>query len=251
MEDRQCKVCFENKPLEEFPPFGVNGKRQFTCNDCQGKNAPIQPAGFVKAATGAHLMLKQTCAWEGCDNLCASDGSGNPLSFCAEHQLEHLASIAVGKTTVAPPKPAGTCAQLGCYEPRAISKGGKTYSYCAEHQRQHQNQYNQAWRDKKASEPSRTTNAQRDAGFSRNEKNRAKILDAQQSVKLCLVDYDRDEMVFIEGTVKLRTVTHRASLEAENFELLLEGHTEDGYIVVERGIPPVAPGIDSALEWRD
>jgi hypothetical protein len=90
----------------------------------------------------------------------------------------------------------------------------------------------------------RGTAAQRDSGWV----NQPGSIKGREIIKILVVDHITDEMIFVDGTVTLRTKTHADHLLPGGFDLLLDCHAEqDGYKIYERG----SLGIASRYAGRD
>ena len=96
--------------------------------------------------------------------------------------------------------------------------------------------------------PRKLTAAQQAAGF-QSAPPAAKA--TANTFKLCIIDYDADTMTFVEGKVTRRCKTDALKLLPGGWEILLAKHHDEGYVVVERGTPPVQPGVLSSYDWRD
>lgn len=137
------------------------------------------------------------------------------------------------------------CSRDGCNEPRAVSSSGKVLTYCREHQREY-------WKNWNAKQPGDKGNQKR--GPKPKPPEPRPLTEAQMvsSVfKLCIIDYNQDTMTFVEGKVTRRCKTDALKLLPGGWEILLAKHQEDGYLIVERGTPPVQPGITASYDWRD
>lgn len=144
LSDRQCKVCHQYKPDFEFRSNG--SKRSFTCNECEGADAPAQPAEFAhkfEKPDSAPLLIKPTLPAAFMDEedapeekLCRKCGSSFPAT--EEYFYRQRGSlVSPCKACQSEQRQVGTldkpCNHPDCSEPRHVTKSGRVQSYCTKH----------------------------------------------------------------------------------------------------------------------
>lgn len=222
MEDRQCKICLQFKPLEEFQLWGERGRRSFTCRDCVGINAPVEPLEFRRK--GIPQIIKMCCV-DDCDEP-ASDGHPK----CYRHMLEQWAEA---RNSLRPHGDTTTCIEPGCNEPRAMMKSGKFYQRCEEHQKAYNAAKNRGSREKKGTQS--LTEAQKHAGFDRNPRKANK--DSKVEL-VCIIDHNADTMTFMEVKITLQCKSDALNMLPLSWRGVTESIAAKGYKIVERGERP-------------
>lgn len=228
MEDRQCKICMQYKPLEEFNLSGVPGKRFFTCRDCEQLVAPVQPSEFVAKFSARPITM---CCTTDCD-----EPAHDNYPKCYRHMLEQWAEVAANTLPNGRAKPKGErktiCAYEGCEELRYVAPSGPKHKYCSKHYNEYQREKREL-RANKGKPP--LTEAQRHAGFDRDEKQVRVKGDVR---KVCYIDHATDVMVFGEFHITRVCKADELNMHPMAFQGVMETITAKGYKIVERGERP-------------
>lgn len=184
------------------------------------------------------------CNVPGCDQPRMKRANGEFHTRCTAHMREYWKKANHGELDHSKK---GLCLTEGCEEPRHTSKDGHVYPYCAAHQKEQSKAANKKQREKKhAAAP--MTEAQQHAGFDRNPQ----VANTKgEAFKVCIIDYDKDTMTFVEGRVTRRCKTDALALLPGGWQILLDGHADEGYTIVQRGTPPPIADLDSRYDWSD
>jgi hypothetical protein len=226
MDDRQCKICMQHKPLEEFELSGVPGKRFFTCRDCMPLTAPVVPPEFRKLTVPQPVRM---CCVDDCDEPATE---GHPK--CHRHMLEQWAEAE--KRIIPKPRSKTICVEKGCNEPRVTTRDGHTYPRCEVHQKEYAAKHN---RKARAKNKPPMTEAQQHAGFDRNPDTAASKGDVR---KVCIIDRSSDVMIFMEIKITRTCKTGELDMPPLAWQGVTESIAAKGYKIVERGERPEGVG---------